>query len=30
MKEKLGEILDKNVPNFPAQVQIKLPQLKKL
>jgi len=30
MKEKLGEMLDKNVPNFPAQVQIKLPQLKKL
>jgi hypothetical protein len=30
MKEKLGEILDKNIPNFPAQVQIKLPQLKKL
>ena len=30
MKEKLGEMLNKNVPNFPAQVQIKLPQLKKL
>jgi len=30
MKEKLGKMLDKNVPNFPAQVQIKLPQLKKL
>ena len=30
MKEKLGEMLNKNIPNFPAQVQIKLPQLKKL
>ena len=30
MKEKLGEFLDKNIPEFPSQVQIKLPQLKKL
>jgi hypothetical protein len=30
MKEKLGEMLDKNIPTFPSQVQIKLPQLKKL
>jgi hypothetical protein len=30
MKEKLGEFLDKNIPEFPSQVQIKLPQLKKI
>ena len=30
MKEKLGELLDKNIPDFPAQVQLKLPQLKKI
>jgi hypothetical protein len=30
MKELIGDILDKNVPEFPKQVQIKLPQLKKI
>ena len=30
MKEKLGELLDKNIPEFPSQIQIKLPQLKKI
>ena len=30
MKEKLGEFLDKNIPEFPSQVQIKLPTLKKI
>jgi hypothetical protein len=30
MKEKLGELLDKNIPEFPSQVQIKLPTLKKI
>jgi thymidylate synthase ThyX len=30
MKEKLGEFLDKNVPEFPKEVKIQLPQLKKI
>ena len=30
MVDKLKEILDKHVPEFPAQVQLKLPQLKKI
>ena len=30
MVSKLKEILDKYVPEFPAQVQLKLPQLKKI
>ena len=30
MVNKLKEILDKYVPEFPAQVQLKLPQLKKI
>ena len=27
MKEKIGELLDKNVPEFPKQVQLQLPKL---
>ena len=30
MKELIGDILDKNIPEFPKEVQIKLPQLKKI
>jgi hypothetical protein len=30
MKEKLGELLSKNIPEFPSHVQIKLPTLKKI
>jgi hypothetical protein len=30
MKEKLGELLNKNIPEFPSHVQIKLPTLKKI
>jgi hypothetical protein len=30
MKEKLEVILTKNVPEFAQQVQLKLPQLKKI
>jgi hypothetical protein len=30
MKEKLKEILDKNIPEFPKQIELKLPQLKKI
>ena len=30
MVEKLKTILDKYVPEFPTQVQLKLPQLKKI
>ena len=30
MKEKLEDILTKNVPEFAQQVQLKLPQLKKI
>ncbi len=30
MTERLGGILDKNIPNFPKQVELKLPKLKKI
>ena len=30
MKEKISECLDKNVPEFPKQIQLQLPKLKKL
>ena len=30
MKDKINEILTTNIPNFPTQVELKLPQLKKL
>ena len=30
MVDKLKDILEKNVPEFPTQVQLKLPQLKKV
>jgi len=30
MKDKLDEIFTKNIPEFPKQVEIKLPQLKKI
>jgi len=30
MKEKLGEILDNKIPEFPKQVQLQLPKLKKI
>ena len=30
MKDKLDEILTKNIPDFPKQVELKLPQLKKI
>jgi hypothetical protein len=30
MQEKLDTILTANVPEFPKQVQLKLPQLKKI
>ena len=30
MQEKLDTILTSNVPEFPKQVQLKLPQLKKV
>ena len=30
MKEKLDEYLIKNVPEFPKQIQLKLPTLKKV
>jgi len=30
MKEKLDEYLTKYVPEFPKQIQLKLPQLRKI
>ena len=30
MTKKLGEILDKNIPDFPEEVKLQLPKLKKL
>jgi hypothetical protein len=30
MKDKINEILTTNIPNFPTQVELKLPQLKKV
>ena len=30
MKEKVGELFGKHIPEFPKQVQLKLPQLKKI
>ena len=30
MTKKLGEILDKNIPDFPKEVKLQLPKLKKL
>ena len=30
MTEKVGSILDSRLPDFPKQVQLKLPQLKKI
>jgi glycosyltransferase involved in cell wall biosynthesis len=30
MKEKVGELFSKHIPEFPKQVQLKLPQLKKI
>ena len=30
MKEKIDSILNKSLPEFPKEVQIKLPQLKKI
>ena len=30
MKDKLDEYLTKSIPEFPKQVQLKLPQLKKI
>lgn len=30
MKDKLDELLTKNIPDFPKQVELKLPQLKKI
>ena len=30
MKDKISEILITNIPNFPTQVELKLPQLKKV
>jgi hypothetical protein len=29
MQNKLEKILDENIPNFPKQVKLKLPKLKK-
>jgi hypothetical protein len=30
MKNKIGEILDETVPEFPKEVQLTLPKLKKI
>jgi hypothetical protein len=30
MKDQISEILTKNIPEFPKQVELKLPQLKKI
>jgi hypothetical protein len=30
MKDKLDEYLTKSIPEFPKQIQLKLPQLKKI
>jgi hypothetical protein len=30
MQELVGNILDKNIPEFPKQINLKLPQLKKI
>ena len=30
MKDSLGEILNKNIPEFPKEVGLKLPKLKKV
>ena len=30
MKKLIGEILDKNIPEFPKQVSLNLPKLKKV
>ena len=30
MKDNLGELLDKNIPEFPKEVGLKLPKLKKV
>jgi hypothetical protein len=30
MQELVEDILDKNIPEFPKQIELKLPQLKKI
>ena len=30
MKEKIGQILEGNIPEFPKQIELKLPSIKKI